>query len=146
MRTAENTTIEKILRETKTIAVVGFSSNVAKAGYYVPEYMQRNGYRIIPVNPRLAEGLGEKSVASLQEIEEPVDLVLIFRRPEAVPPFVDGAIEIGAPAVWMQLGIMHEDSAEKARTAGLDVVMDRCILVEHRQRAASLTQQSQTGT
>jgi predicted CoA-binding protein len=136
MISAGSAVIEKILQQTKTIAVVGFSSNAAKAGYYVSEYMQRNGYRIIPVNPRLNEGLGEPAYRSLQEIEEPVDLVLIFRRPEAVPPFVDEAISIGAPAVWMQLGIVHEDSAEKARAAGLDVVMDRCILIEHRHRAA----------
>jgi predicted CoA-binding protein len=136
MNSANPATIEKILEHTKTIAVVGFSTNKYKAGFYVPEYMQQRGYRIIPVNPFLEKGLGEKAYASLQDVPEPIDLVLIFRRPEAVPPFVDAAIEIGAPAVWMQLGIVHEDSAEKARAAGLDVVMDRCILVEHRRRAA----------
>lgn len=139
MSSADPVVIERILERTRTIAVVGFSSNVYKAGYYVSEYMQQQGYRIIPVNPNLEQGLGEKSYATLQAIPEPVDLVLIFRRPEAVPPFVDAALEIGVAAVWMQLGIVHENSAEKARTAGLDVVMDRCILVEHRRRAAQVT-------
>ncbi|MCO5184999.1 MAG: CoA-binding protein [Anaerolineae bacterium] len=136
LNSADPVVIERILERTKTIAVVGFSSNVYKAGYYVSEYMQQQGYRIIPVNPNLTKGLGETAYPSLQAIPEPVDLVLIFRRPAAVPPFVDAAIEIGAPVVWMQLGIVHEDSAEKAHAAGLDVVMDRCILVEHRRRAA----------
>lgn len=135
-RMSQDQTIDRILQQTKTIAVVGFSSNRAKAGYYVPEYLQREGYRIIPVNPRLESGLGEPAVDSLEAINDPVDLVLIFRRPEAVPPFVESAIALDVPAVWMQLGIVNEESAEKARAAGLAVVMDRCIMVEHRRRAA----------
>lgn len=127
-------TIQKILSECRTIAVVGLSSQPEKAGYYVPAYLQSQGYRIIPVNPYLSEALGEKAYASLLDIPEAVDLVLIFRRSEAVPPFVDQAIQIGAKAVWMQLGILHPEAAEKARQAGLLVVMNACMLVEHRNR------------
>lgn len=124
--------MEKIMAEAKTIAVVGFSSKPARAGYYVPAYLQKEGYRIIPVNPNLAEGLGETAVPNLTAIAEPVDLVLIFQRSENVPPFVDEAIEIGAKAIWMQLGIANETAATKARAAGLDVVQDACLMVEHR--------------
>lgn len=127
-----NQPMEKIMAEAKTIAVVGFSSKPAKAGYYVPAYLQSQGYRIIPVNPNLDEGLGETAVPTLTTIAEPVDLVLIFQRSENVPPFVDEAIEIGAKAVWMQLGIANETAAAKARAAGLDVVQDACMLVEHK--------------
>lgn len=126
--------IQKILNSTKTIAVVGMSNKPDRAGYYVPAYLQEQGYRIIPVNPFLhAPVLGETAYASLNEVTDPVDLVLIFQRSENVPPFVDQAIEMGAKAVWMQLGIEHQEAAEKARAAGLDVVMDACMLVEHRQ-------------
>lgn len=128
--------MEKIMAEAKTIAVVGFSSQPSKAGYYVPAYLKEQGYRIIPVNPNLREGLGETAVPTLTAIAEPVDLVLIFQRSENVPPFVDEAIEIGAKAVWMQLGIAHETAAAKARAAGLDVVQNACLLVEHRRWAA----------
>lgn len=128
--------MEKIMAEAKTIAVVGFSSQPSKAGYYVPAYLKEQGYRIIPVNPNLSEGLGETAVPTLTAIAEPVDLVLIFQRSENVPPFVDEAIEIGAKAVWMQLGIANETAAAKARAAGLDVVQDACLLVEHRRWAA----------
>ncbi|MBL7164479.1 MAG: CoA-binding protein [Anaerolineales bacterium] len=125
-------TIRKILSDTKTIAVVGFSSRPEKAGDYVPAYLQGQGYRIIPVNPNLEEALGEKVYADLPSISGPVDVVLIFRRSEAVPLFVEQAIQTGAKAVWMQLGIANEEAASKARAAGLDVVMDRCMMVEHR--------------
>lgn len=125
-------TMEKIMAQTKTIAVVGFSSKSTKAGYYVPAYLKEQGYRIIPVNPMLVEGLGETAVPSLDDITEPVDLVLLFQRSENVPPFVDKAIEIGAKAVWMQLGIANQAAADKAQAAGLDVVQDACMLVEHR--------------
>jgi uncharacterized protein len=128
--------MEKIMAEAKTIAVVGFSSKSTRAGYYVPAYLQEQGYRIIPVNPNLREGLGETAVASLTDITEPVDLVLLFQRSENVPPFVEQAIEIGAKAVWMQLGIAHQAAAEKASNAGLDVVQDACLLVEHKRWAA----------
>ncbi|GAB4264098.1 MAG: CoA-binding protein [Candidatus Promineifilaceae bacterium] len=124
--------VEKILKETRTIAVVGFSSKPVKAGYYVPAYLQEQGYRIVPVNPFLQEGLGEKVYPSVTAVPDPVDLVLIFQRSENVPPFVDEAIAVGAKAVWMQLGIAHDEAAARARAAGLDVVMDRCMLVEQK--------------
>ena len=128
--------IGKILNNTRTIAVVGFSSQPEKAGNYVPAYLEQQGYRILPVNPNLESRSGEKVYPDLASIPEPVDLVLLFRRSEAIPPFVDQAIEIGAKAVWMQLGIINEGAAAKARQAGLDVVMDACMMVEHRRRRA----------
>jgi uncharacterized protein len=124
--------IDKILRDTKTIAVVGFSRRESRAGYYVPAYLQGAGYRIIPVNPYLEEGLGERAYASLYDIPEAVDLVLLFQRSENVPPFVDEAIAIGAKGVWMQTGISNAAAAQAARAAGLDVVQNRCMMVEHR--------------
>jgi predicted CoA-binding protein len=124
--------IEKVLADTHSIAVVGFSSNPLKAGYYVPEYLHRQGYVIMPVNPNLTEGLGLPAYPSLDSLPEPVDLVLLFQRSENVPPFVDEAIAIGAKAIWMQLGIANEAAASKARAAGLDVVQDACMLVEHK--------------
>lgn len=130
----KDTTIQNILNTTQTIAVVGLSSRKNRAGYYVPAYLQRHGYRIIPVNPNLDESLGEKAYPDLLSVPQAIDLVLIFQRKENVPPFVDQAIEIGARAVWMQLGIINEAAADKARAAGLQVVMDACMLVEHRQR------------
>ncbi len=112
--------IEKIMKEAKTIAVVGFSSNPQKAGYYVPAYLSGQGYTIYAVNPNVAEGLnGEPVYATLDEVPVPVDLVLLFQRSENVPPFVDQAIEIGAKAIWMQLGIANESAAQKAGNAGL---------------------------
>jgi predicted CoA-binding protein len=131
MRHAEP--IDKILEETRTIAVVGFSSNPQKAGYYVPAYLKRQGYTIYAVNPNVTQGLdGAPAFSSLAEVPAPVDLVLIFQRSENVPPFVDQAIEIGAKSVWMQLGIANEQAADKAATAGLDVVQNACMLVEHK--------------
>ena len=120
------------MREARNIAVVGFSSRQARAGYYVPAYLQQQGYRIIPVNPYLEEGLGQKAYPDLKSVPEPIDLVLLFQRSENVPPFVDEAIAIGAKAIWMQLGIANEKAAAKARAAGLDVVQNACMLVEHR--------------
>lgn len=129
-------TIEHILNTAKTIAVVGFSTKPHKAGYYVPEYLQKQGYRIIPVNPVMEKdkALGEQVYESLKDIPVPVDVVDIFRRPEHIPPIVDEAIEIGAKAVWMQLGIRNEEAAEKAIQAGLLVVQDACMLAEHKRR------------
>ena len=126
--------IADILKKCRTIVVVGLSSNPMRPSHEVTEYMQRAGYRIIPVNPNETEVLGEKSYARLEEVPEKVDVVNIFRRPEEVPPVVESAIRIGAPVVWMQLGIENEAAAEKARAAGLAVVEDACILVEHRKR------------
>ncbi|NOX61768.1 MAG: CoA-binding protein [Chloroflexi bacterium] len=125
-------TIQRILSETKTIAVVGLSSRSHRAGYYVPAYLQQQGYRIIPVNPNLDQALGEKAYPDLASVPEPVDTVLIFRRKRYVPEVVDQAITIRARHVWMQQGVKHAAAAEKARAAGLDVVMDACMMVEHR--------------
>lgn len=121
-----------ILRKYKTIAVVGLSNNPMRPSHGVSEYMQQQGYRIIPVNPGHAQILGEKSYRTLEDIPEPVEIVNIFRRSEMIPPVVDSAIAIGAKVVWMQEGIQHEEAAEKARAAGLEVVMNTCILKVHR--------------
>lgn len=123
---------ENLLRNSKTIAVVGLSGRRSRPSYGVSEYLQSNGYRIIPVNPNESEVLGEKAFASLDEIPVHVDIVDIFRRSECVPEVVDAAIRIGAKGVWMQEGVINNEAAGKARAAGLEVVMDRCILKEHR--------------
>jgi uncharacterized protein len=123
---------ENLLRNAKTIAVVGLSSRRTRPSYGVSEYMQAAGYRIIPVNPNESEVLGEKAYRSLDDVPEHIDIVDIFRRSEMVPEVVDAAIRIGAHGVWMQEGVVHEEAASKARAAGLEVVMDRCILKEHR--------------
>jgi len=128
----------EILSRSRVIAVVGLSSNRFRPSHEVAEYMQRAGYRMIPVNPQEREVLGEKAYARLEDIAGPVDCVNIFRRPEAVPEIVDAAIAIGAKAVWMQLGVRHEQAAAKARSAGLLVVEDRCLLTEHRRYAGEL--------
>jgi len=127
---------ENLLRESKTIAVVGLSGRRSRPSYGVSEYMQSQGYRIIPVNPNEAEILGEKSWPTLDEVPERIDIVDIFRRSEAVPEIVEAAIRIGARGIWMQEGVVHEEAAAKARDAGLEVVMDRCILKEHRKMLA----------
>lgn len=126
-------TMKRIMEETKTIAVVGLSKKPHRAGHYVPAYLQAQGYRIIPVNPFLHEPvLSETPYPDLESVPEQVDLVLIFQRGENVPPFVEDAIKIGAKAVWMQLGISNEEAAARARSAGLDVVQNACMMVEHR--------------
>ena len=129
--------IEELLRSTKTIAVVGLSRKPWRASFGVSEYMQSAGYRIIPVNPHEGEVLGEKAYSKLEDIPEPVDMVNIFRRSEAVPEIVEAAIRMGAKSVWMQEGVVHEAAAKRAREAGMMVVMDKCLLKEH--RALSLT-------
>ncbi|MGD2058830.1 MAG: CoA-binding protein [Anaerolineales bacterium] len=123
----------KILKTARTIAVVGLSADPSRPGYTVPAYLQRAGYRIIPVNPNLKISLGEKAYPDLLSIPHAVDGVVIFRRPEFILPIVRQAIEIGAQFVWMQLGIKNEEAAALARDAGLDVVMDACMKVEHQQ-------------
>ncbi len=130
--------IFEILKRYHAVGVVGLSSNVARPSYGVSAYMQSSGYRIIPVNPNEREVLGEKSYARLEEVPERVEIVDIFRRPKEVPAVVDSAIGIGAKVVWMQLGIEHQESAEKGRAAGVIVVMDACILVEHQRRRQTL--------
>jgi predicted CoA-binding protein len=133
-------TIKEILESHKTVAVVGLSRNPAKDSYIVAKYLQDRGYRIVPVNPVAEKILGEKSHKSLLELPEglkkSVEIVDIFRPPEAVPPIVDETIKLREAygllhVVWMQLGIVHEEAAEKARGAGMTVVMDRCIMVDH---------------
>ena len=126
-------TVEEIVRETKTIAVYVLSPREERASHEVSKYMQEQGYRIIPVHPDYdGELLGEKVYPDLRSIPEPVDIVDVFRRAHLIGPVVDNAIAIGAKAVWMQLGLVNEPAAEVAREAGLGVVMDKCILVEHK--------------
>jgi len=128
----EEKTIQKILQDSHTIAVVGLSNDPERPSYDVALFLQRRGYRVVPVNPNIPEVLGEPSYADLLSIPVPVDVVDIFRRSEAVPPLVEQAIQIGAKAVWMQKGVRNEPAAERARAAGLLVVMDRCIMEETR--------------
>lgn len=126
--------ITRILRETRTIAVVGLSSAPTRDSYEVAAYLQSHGYRIIPVNPFEADVLGERSYPDLLSIPEPVDLVDVFRRPEATPAIAKDAVAIGAKAFWLQLGIFNEEAAATARSGGLAVVTDRCTMVEHKRR------------
>jgi predicted CoA-binding protein len=127
--------IPEILQSARVIAVVGLSSKRYRPSYGVAEYMQRAGYRIIPVNPQETEVLGEKAYPDLDAVPEAVDIVDIFRRSEYVPEIVEAAIRKGAKAVWMQEDVIHEAAARRAKEAGLDTVMDRCILKEHRRLA-----------
>jgi uncharacterized protein len=124
-------TIPEILQNYKTIAVVGLSSSPYRASHGVSRYMQANGYRIIPVNPHETEVLGEKAYSSLDDVPEPFEIVDIFRRPEYVPDIVEAAIRKGAKVIWMQESVIHEAAAARARQAGMEVVMDRCILKDH---------------
>jgi predicted CoA-binding protein len=124
--------VPELLRASKTIAVVGLSSKRYRPSHGVSEYMQHSGYRIIPVNPFETEVLGEKAYPNLDAVPERIDIVNIFRRPEFVPEIVTAAIRVGARAVWMQEGVINEQAAAAAKAAGLDVIMDRCILKEHR--------------
>jgi predicted CoA-binding protein len=128
--------ITDLLKRAKTIAVVGLSASPLRPSHGVSAYMQSHGYRIIPVNPRIQEALGEKSYASLLDVPEKIDIVNIFRRREFVEDIVDEAIALEIPAIWMQEEVIHEKAAEKARKAGIFVVMDRCILQDHRARFA----------
>jgi predicted CoA-binding protein len=123
--------IKRILREYKTIAVVGLSAKWNRPSHFAAKYMKEHGYKIIPVNPGYDEILGEKCYPSLFDIPEPVDIVDIFRRSEDVPPIVEDAINIGAKVVWMQLTVINEEAASRAREAGLEVVMNRCVKIEH---------------
>ena len=121
----------ELFRTARTIAVVGLSSGRGRASYGVAQYLQSAGYRIIPVNPNETEVLGEKAYATLEEVPEKVDIVNVFRRSEFVPEVADAAIRIGARALWLQEGVVHQEAAVKARDAGLFVVVDRCSLKEH---------------
>jgi len=130
--------ILELLKKYKSIAVVGLSSNPMRPSFGVTEYMQEAGYRIIPVNPNETEVLGEKSYARLEDVLEKIEIVNVFRRAAEVPAVVESAIRVGAKVVWMQSGVENEAAAEKALAAGLVVVEDACILVEHRRRAGEL--------
>ncbi len=134
MKTTATDEIGELLKRTKTIAVVGLSDSPLRPSYGVSAYMQSHGYKIIPVNPSIKGALGEKAVASLAEIEGEIDMVDVFRRSEYVPDLVDEAIRLKVPAIWLQEDVIHEEAAEKARKAGIFVVMDKCILKEHRRR------------
>ena len=124
-------TLRRILRESRVLAVVGLSADWYRPSYFAAKYMQDHGYRIIPVNPRYDEVLGEKCFPDLRSIPEPVDLVDCFRKPGEIAPIADDAIAIGAKVLWMQLGIVNDAAAQRASAAGLDVVMNRCVKIEH---------------
>jgi predicted CoA-binding protein len=126
--------VTDLLNHAKTIAVVGLSDDPLRPSHGVSAYMQNQGYRIIPVNPHIESCLGEKAYVSLLEVPEKIDIVNIFRRPEFVEEVVDQAIQLKVPAIWMQEQVIHQKAAEKARKTGIFVVMDRCILKEHRAR------------
>jgi predicted CoA-binding protein len=132
---SESDIITQILNSSKTIAVVGLSGNRMRASFHVAEYLQSVGYKIIPVNPNETAVLGEKSYARLQDVAVSIDVVQIFRRPAFVPEIVDAAIQIKARCVWMQEGIVHAEAAERARRAGILVVMNTCMLKEHVRRS-----------
>ncbi|HEV2126420.1 MAG TPA: CoA-binding protein [Chloroflexota bacterium] len=123
--------ITRLLREYRRIAVVGLSDKPNRPSYGVAAYMQDAGYGVIPVNPTIQEALGIPAVPSLQETPPPVEIVDIFRRSDDVPPVIDDAITAGAKVIWLQLGIVNEEAAERARAAGMTVVQDRCLKVEH---------------
>ena len=123
--------IKAILEKYKTVAIVGLSPKPERDSHKVGKYLKDHGYRIVPVNPGQKEILGEKCYPNLKAVPFPIDIVDIFRRPEAIPPVVDDAIEVGAEVVWMQLGIVHNQAADMARRAGLEVVMNKCIKIEH---------------
>lgn len=133
---AEHDEIGELLQRARTIAVVGLSSSPLRPSHGVAAYMQRQGYRIVPVNPTIESALGEKAYPTLLEVPEKIDIVNVFRRPQYVPEVVERAIQLKVPAIWMQETVVHQESAEKARHAGIFVVMDRCILKEHRKRFA----------
>lgn len=124
-------TLRRILDQYKRVAIVGLSADWSRPSNFVAKYLLEHGFEVVPVNPKYDEILGQKCYPDLTAIPTPIDIVDLFQRAERIPPFVDAAIEIGAKVVWMQLGIVHEEAAEKARAAGLEVVMDRCIKIEY---------------
>jgi predicted CoA-binding protein len=126
----------EILRKYRTIAVVGLSGDATRDSYSVSKYMQEAGYRIVPVNPAETEVLGEKAHPTVASVPVPVEIVAVFRRPQSVPAIVDDAIVAGVKVIWMQEGIVNEEAAARARAAGLEVVMNRCLRTEHRRLAA----------
>lgn len=134
---ADDDEIRQILSDYRTIAVVGLSNKPERASYGVSSYVQKQGYRIIPVNPRVEDVLGEQAYASLLDVPETIEIVNVFRRPEAVPEIVDQAIAVGAKVIWMQEGIAHNEAADRARDAGIQVVMNKCLLKEHARHFSS---------
>jgi hypothetical protein len=138
--------MQQLLARARTVAIVGLSPKPQRDSHQVAAYLQQHGYRVIPVTPKAVEILGEPCYPSLLEVPGPVDLVNIFRKPEAVPEIVEAAIAICAGAVWMQVGIVHNAAADRARAAGLTVVMNRCIMVEHRKRPAAPADQGRHET
>ena len=126
--------IRDLLTTARTIAVIGLSANPLRASHGVSAYMQAQGYRVVPVNPHIQEALGEDAYPSLSDVPDKIDIVNVFRRPEFVEEIVDQAIQKKVPAVWMQEGVINQKAADKAKQAGIFVVMDRCILREHRAR------------
>jgi predicted CoA-binding protein len=123
--------LRRILNDYKRVAMVGLSDDWSRPSNFAAKYLLDHGFEVIPVNPKYPEILGQKCYADLRDIPQPVDIVDLFQRVERIPPFVDQAIEIGAKVVWMQLGIIHEEAAQKARDSGLEVVMDRCMKIEY---------------
>lgn len=126
--------IERILERTRSIAVVGLSPNPMRPSHAVARYLQRVGYRVVPVNPGIKEALGERAYPDLRAVPDRIDLVDVFRRSEHVPAIVEDAIAVGAGAIWLQDGVVHQAAAQRARAAGLDVVMDDCIMRRHAAR------------
>ncbi|MEI7612739.1 MAG: CoA-binding protein [Betaproteobacteria bacterium] len=124
-------TLRRVLRENRTIAVVGLSADWFRPSYFAAKYMQAHGYRIVPVNPKYPEILGEKSYPDLKSIPFPVDLVDVFRKPQDVLPIAEEAIAIGAKALWLQIGVINDDARVLAEKSGLTVVMDRCVKIEY---------------
>ena len=124
-------TLRRILRQYRSVAVVGLSAEWHRPSYFVAKYLQQHGFRVFPVNPRYESILGERCYARLEDIAEPIDMVDVFRRTDDVEPIADSAIAIGAKCLWQQIGVKNEAAAAKARAAGLDVVMDRCVKIEH---------------
>jgi predicted CoA-binding protein len=130
--------IQRVLNTAKTIAIVGLSSNHLRASYFVGFYLQRHGFRVIPVNPRESEILGEKSYNSLTDVPVPIDIVNVFRAPDALPGIAREAVAIGAPNLWCQFTVINEEGARIAEAGGLTVIMDRCIKVEHARYAGRM--------
>jgi len=127
----DNVTIRRVLEESKTIAMVGLSANWSRPSYFAAKYLLDRGYEVIPVNPNYDEVLGQKCYPDLESIDRQVDIVDLFQRSEAVPAFVEPAIKIGAKTLWLQLGITNPDAELKARSAGLEVIVDRCMKIEY---------------
>lgn len=123
-------TLRRILKDNHTIAMVGLSADWFRPSYFAAKYLQDHGFRVIPVTPKYEEILGEKCYPRVQDIPDPIDVVDCFRRPEAIPPIAEAAVEVGAKVLWMQLGIVNEEAAATAREAGLEVVMNRCMKIE----------------